>query len=135
MTLPNRKTGHIAYLTENRLRRRAQAVQRTLVRSARRRASERGLPFDLHEDDLTIPKVCPVLGIRIETPERRAGERLGPRDRSPSLDREVPEKGYVKENVNVISWRANKLKADASVGELRQIVKWMERSASAPNFS
>jgi hypothetical protein len=43
-------------------------------------------------------------------------------DNSPSLDRIDTSKGYVKGNVWVISWRANKLKSDATLAELESIV-------------
>jgi hypothetical protein len=47
---------------------------------------------------------------------------------SPSLDRIVPELGYVKGNVRVISDRANRIKRDATLEELRAIVKYVEET-------
>ena len=41
---------------------------------------------------------------------------------SPSLDRIVPELGYVKGNIRVISNRANHLKSDATLEEHRKIL-------------
>lgn len=49
-----------------------------------------------------------------------------PRGYSASLDRRECEKGYVPGNVAVISYRANTIKSDATVDELKSIVKWME---------
>lgn len=43
---------------------------------------------------------------------------------SPSIDRIVSAKGYVKGNVQIISWRANKLRADASVQELKCVLAY-----------
>jgi len=48
-------------------------------------------------------------------------------DNSPSIDRMIPAKGYVKGNVQIISYRANRLKAHGSLEDLRKIVAWMER--------
>jgi hypothetical protein len=41
-------------------------------------------------------------------------------DNSPSLDRLVPEKGYVAGNVRVISDKANRLKGDRTLSQLQQ---------------
>ena len=50
---------------------------------------------------------------------------------SPSLDRLVPALGYVKGNVQVISWRANKLKGEGTAEDHRLIAEWMERNGAA----
>lgn len=51
------------------------------------------------------------------------GDGPGPRDGSPTLDRIVPDKGYVRENVWVISGRANRIKNDATIEELELIAE------------
>jgi len=91
-----------------------------LLQSAKSGAHRRGLPFELSLCDIFIPENCPVLGTPLFfTP----GER-GPN--TPSLDRVDNQKGYVKGNVVVVSWRANQLKRDASLDEIRRILKYME---------
>lgn len=90
-----------------------------MLYSARESAKRQGIPFDLEESDIQIPDVCPVLGIELE---KANGERTYA---SPSLDRLVPELGYVKGNVCVISWRANKLKGEGSAAEHFKIAQWM----------
>jgi len=47
-------------------------------------------------------------------------------DNVPSVDRIDPTKGYIKGNVEVISWRANHLKNNATVEELEAIVNYMK---------
>ena len=79
-----------------------------------------GYEFNLSVDDIQIPEICPVLGIPVFVVDGVMG------DNSPSLDRLDPSKGYVKGNVNVISWRANNLKKDASTDELKLIIAYME---------
>lgn len=67
-----------------------------------------------------IPEFCPILGIKMS---------YGPfaeRDSSPSLDKIIPELGYVKGNIAVICFRANRFKSDGTLDELRAIVKYME---------
>jgi len=49
-----------------------------------------------------------------------------PHDASPTLDRLNNAWGYVPGNIAVISYRANKLKGDATADELRRIAEWME---------
>lgn len=89
---------------------------------ARYRAKRDGVPFSLTEDDLPpVPHICPVLGIMLAPGNRTY------REASPSLDRIVPSKGYVPGNVHWISYRANKIKNDASVGELRKVADYFER--------
>src|SRR5579859_2401093 len=85
--------------------------------NAKKRAKEKGLPFNITDVDLTVPQFCPVLGIKIEF-----GYGAGPQDNSPSVDRIRPELGYVKGNVRVISNRANRLRSDATIAELKLIL-------------
>ena len=55
----------------------------------------------------------------------------GPRTHnSPSLDRTDPKLGYILGNVRVLSWRANYLKGDATVQEIRKLLAWMEKDLS-----
>jgi hypothetical protein len=44
---------------------------------------------------------------------------------SPSLDKIIPSRGYVKGNVMVVSSKANLMKSDASVTELRDFSRWV----------
>lgn len=88
------------------------------LNSARGRARKSGIPFSLKGDDLPpIPALCPVLGIELivwGAPTR--GD-------SPSLDRIVPDRGYVAGNVRWISTRANILRRDASARELALVAQ------------
>jgi hypothetical protein len=95
--------------------------ERIMIIAARRRAKERGVAFDLDEADIFIPFECPVLGIPL-LPSSNGKWSPG----SPSLDRVKPELGYVKNNVRIISWRANQLKRDATLEELERIVEYMK---------
>lgn len=90
--------------------------QYTMYYDARKRAVKLGLPFDIQPDDVLVPEVCPVLGARLG---------CGGRENSPTLDRLIPQLGYVRGNVRVISFRANRLKSDASPEELQAILNYM----------
>lgn len=86
-----------------------------MLSDARVRASKRGIKFNIDLEDIIVPDVCPYLGISLVT------DNGCKRDNSPTLDRIVPELGYVKGNVEVISERANRIKNDANSSELLEI--------------
>lgn len=90
-----------------------------MLYSAKETAKRKGLPFNLTPEDIAIPDTCPVLGLELE---RSSGYR---EENSPSLDRLIPSLGYIKGNVSVISWRANKLKQEGSAAEHFKIAQWM----------
>lgn len=89
---------------------------------AKKRALKAGVAFNLLPADIVIPAVCPVLGIPLSLKVNRGHHA----DDSPSLDRFDPRGGYVKDNVRVISLRANRLKSDGSAAEHAAIVRYME---------
>lgn len=88
--------------------------EKILLRSAKNRAIKNNLEFDIELCDIIVPKYCPLLNIEIKP--REGGH--GPQDSSPSLDRIDNTKGYIKGNVWVISWLANKMKATATAAQL-----------------
>lgn len=93
------------------------------VAMAQRRAKKTGIEFDITADDLVLPEVCPLLGITIDAHSESS-------DHWPSLDRLDNTKGYVRGNVLIISYRANRIKSDATAAELqlmaRNLFKLME---------
>jgi len=95
-------------------------IELSKLYSSKRRAEKEGLPFDLKIEDLEVPEKCPILGLELKVGSDSSLEV------SPSLDRIVPELGYVKGNIRVISGRANRLKSDASIEELEAILKYMK---------
>jgi hypothetical protein len=105
-----------AYMRGYLRRRRFEKPARTLWDRARKRAKDRGLPFALTKDSLAIPSTCPALGMRLHLRGRRMAC-------SPSLDRIVPERGYVAGNVRVVSDRANRLKGKRSLEDLRRLAR------------
>ena len=87
-----------------------------LLRSARARAKAKGLPFSITKEHVVIPAVCPVLGFPL------ARSNGGASDQSPTIDQIVPGAGYTPDNVRVISYRANRLKCDATLEEMELIL-------------
>lgn len=101
-----------------------------LFYNAKQRAKKFNLPFDIEPSDVVIPTVCPAIGIPIEATVQG---RRGFHPNSPSIDRVVPELGYVKGNICVISNKANWIKRDATAAELRAIADYVERLTGWPS--
>ncbi len=92
-----------------------------LWQQAKMRAKKEGLPFDIEYTDIIIPKFCPVF------PDLELKRNIGcPRDDSPSLDKIIPQLGYVKGNICVISFKANAIKRNASIEEVKKVLAYME---------
>lgn len=88
----------------------------------RLRAKRDGLEFDLNIEDMVIPPLCPVLG----TPISKV--RIGNNDPAgASIDRIDSTKGYTKDNVWIISYRANRIKNDSTLAELKLLVTALEQ--------
>lgn len=83
--------------------------------SCKDRARKKGIPFDIELSDLEVPDTCPVLGVPMvrKTPY------------APSIDRIIPDAGYVRGNVQVISKKANTMKQDATRDELLKFADWI----------
>jgi hypothetical protein len=91
---------------------------RHMLNNSKQRAKVAGLEHTLKIDDIIIPDFCPVLGIKLETGNRKNHFN------APSIDRINNTKGYIKENIVVVSTRANLLKKDATIDELIMIAKF-----------
>jgi hypothetical protein len=91
-------------------------------RNSRNRAKELGLEFTIKQCDIVIPERCPVLGIKLTFNHGKQGFFA---NESPSIDRFDNSKGYTKENIRIISWRANMLKRDGTLDEFCRLVAYM----------
>lgn len=110
------------HLNVKRKKRRFNAPWIHLRQKAKERAKKQGVPFGLTLEEtrrIVEPMVCECCGRRLAVSDRVHTEE------SPSLDRFDPSRGYTKENVAVLCYRCNYLKADASVEEIRRILNWM----------
>jgi len=89
--------------------RRKQHPAKALIRAGRYRAKKKGIEFSVTEDDLLpLPETCELLGIPLSVGQGRA--HAG----SYSLDRIDASGVYDVANTRIISWRANRLRSDAS---------------------
>lgn len=94
--------------------------RKILLNAAKARSKKNGLTFDLTIDDIKFPEYCPILGIKLEFNEKYC------KDNSYSIDRIDSNKGYVKGNVQIISHKANTMKSNANLNELKKLVEFLE---------
>lgn len=88
---------------------------------AKARAKRNGLEFNLTLDDLIVPELCPVFGIPLIFSDRVT-------DNTPTIDRVDSSRGYTQDNIQIISSRANRLKNNATLTELTQLVEYVKQA-------
>ncbi len=92
---------------------------KNMLDNAKRRARLSGVPFDITRSDITIPSRCPVLGIKLKHDyDGKRGSRI---PNSPSLDRIIPELGYVPDNIIVVCRLANMIKSNATIDQIGMV--------------
>lgn len=84
-----------------------------LYGKTKERALKDGIPFDIELSDVVIPTHCPYLGIELT---HNLGK--GFLDSNSSIDKIIPELGYIKGNIQVISRLANQMKNSATKEQL-----------------
>jgi hypothetical protein len=87
--------------------------ERRILRFTKYHAKRTNQEFNLEESDIKIPTHCPYLGVKITT---EYGD--GRKDSNASIDKIDPARGYIKGNVQIISFKANRMKNDATKPEL-----------------
>lgn len=100
-----------------------------LINTIRSNCKRTGIPFNITIDDfIPVPEYCPVFGTKLDFKEKAKGQRT---NNSPSMDRIIPELGYVKGNVVIISWRANRIKNDGTWEEHAKISEFIKTHLEA----
>ena len=96
---------------------------RTLFNQLKNSAKKRGIQFDLTVSDLcdmSFPITCPVFGFPL------AFNNGKQQDNSYSVDRIDNTKGYQKDNIVIVSYKANKLKSTATINEMQQLIEFYQ---------
>lgn len=107
---------------------------RVLVHNIRTRCKKENVPVDIDETYLKEiwTGVCPVFGSEIKygfgSGKRAKNRSLDKRKQVASLDRIIPELGYIKGNVIFMSDLANMMKQNASRAELLQFAHWINET-------
>jgi len=96
---------------------------------AKRRAKKKNIPFNIDKEYLKsiYPKdnICPVLNIPFQLGYFNENKKNS--DFSPSVDRIIPEKGYVKGNLMIICNIVNRVKNNASFEMLEKIFNFYKK--------
>lgn len=82
---------------------------------------EHTITLDDIKDLYPVDGKCPVFGFNLEFNSQ------GFRETSPSIDRIDSSKGYTRDNIQIISWKANRLKAYATVEDLELLVAFLKQ--------
>lgn len=100
-------------IIQSQLRHYQKYPERRILRFVKYHAKRTNQEFNLDLNDISIPEYCPYLKIKITTDYGN-----GRKDSNASIDKIDPKKGYVKGNVQIISFKANRMKNDATQEEL-----------------
>ena len=101
---------------------------RTIYKNLKGSAKRRGIPFEIQLTDLyelSFPVTCPVLGMPLRF------NRGSVADDSFSIDRIDSAKGYTLDNIEVISYRANRLKNNATLDEIHMISQYYKNISNS----
>ena len=103
-------------------------TMREKFRSKKANAIKTGKEFTIDFGDLIFPTHCPILGLELDYFNDTRAEN------AVTFDRIDPSKGYIKGNVVMISWRANRIKNDGTAEEHLQIASFIQQhqQSSAP---
>jgi hypothetical protein len=80
--------------------------------NANNNAKKNGCKFNLVSEDIKLVKICPILEIPLKYNNNKA------LDNSASIDKINPKLGYNKDNIQIISLLANKMKSNATPEQL-----------------
>ena len=105
------------YKQKAKLRKDSLSLNQKLFEQIRQRCKKSNILFTLNPEDIVIPECCPVFKTKFDQKDtyKRA-----------SVDRIDPDKGYTKENIRVISYRANWLKSNATLKEIESLYNFMK---------
>ncbi len=91
--------------------------RKKLLQQSKNRAKRKNILHNIDIEDITIPKICPVLKVPFIIGTK------GNYQYTHSIDRIDNSKGYVKGNIQVMTMKANNMKNSASKKELIMFAK------------
>ena len=97
----------------NKQRWKEEHPEKYLLSNAKYRSTKENIDFNLDITEIIVPIYCPYLKIKLTSKKG-----TGYLDNLMSIDRINPKKGYIKGNIEIISYKANRMKNNASREEL-----------------
>ena len=95
-----------------------------LINASKKRARDKDREHTITVDDVRAiyPQdgCCPIFGMKLEF------NSAGFRENSPSIDRIDSTRGYTPDNIQIISWKANRVKGYATTEELEMLVAYLK---------
>ena len=76
-----------------------------------------GCMFNLISEDIILTKKCPILDIELDYNNKVI------LNNSPSIDKIIPENGYLPDNIQIVSMLANQMKSSATKDQLIKFSK------------
>lgn len=92
------------------------SYEKRMLHRTKARAKRRGIEYDLSLEDIIFPSHCPVFNQPFI---------YGDPDWTFSIDRKDNSKGYVKDNIMIISNKANRLKNNASLKDFEMLINYL----------
>ena len=93
------------------------------INASKQRAKDKNREHTITVEDVKsiYPKdgCCPIFGMKLEF------NNAGFRETSPSIDRIDSTKGYTPNNIQIISWKANRIKGYASTQEIEMLLAYL----------
>ena len=101
--------------------------EKVILSDIRCSARDKKLEFNLTVEDIVIPAFCPILDLKLIYGKGKGRIRkLEPG--LISIDRIDPNKGYIKGNIQIISWLANNMKNCATPADLLKFADWIYKT-------
>lgn len=88
---------------------------------AKSRSKKSGIEFNITLDDIIVPSLCPILNIPLFT------SNLVVSPNSPTIDRIDNDKGYIKGNIIIISFKANTIKNSATIDDIGRVYNFYKK--------
>ena len=96
-----------------------------LINASKQRAKNKNREHNITVEDIKaiypLNGCCPIFGMKLEF------NSAGFRENSPSIDRIDSTKGYTPDNIQIISWKANRIKGYASTQELEMLLAYLKQ--------
>ena len=100
--------------------------------SAKYESKKRNIIFNISSKDIEElwpeDNKCPALGVNFTMQGKNGGSNY-----SPSLDRIVPELGYIKGNLQIVSFLANRIMSSATPDQVIQVGNYFKKITEKKN--